>query len=166
MTIVYSSNTGYTKQYAELLHEATGFPVFPLDRLPSYIKGDDAVYFGWLMAGNVIGLRKAKGLLNIRCVVATGMSPESQEQTNSLHEKCHLADGVPLFYLQAGYDFKKLTGIYRLLMSVKSKEIISRFDGKSEDEKNSDPVFKMITQGYSVVSADRLKPVIEWVKGK
>ncbi len=164
MTIVYSSNTGYTRQYAELLQNATGYPTFSLDSLPSYVKGDDVIFLGWLMAGNVMGLRKAKALLNVRCVVATGMSPESPEQADFLHRKNRLPDGVPLFYLQAGYDFSKLTGIYKMLMSVKGKQILSEFSKKSEEEKQASATYKMVTQGYSVVSADRLLPVIEWAK--
>ena len=166
MTIVYSSNTGHTKQYAELLQEATGFPTFSLDKLPAYVKGDDAIYLGWLMANRVTGLSKAQSLLNVRCVVADGMTPESEEQTASVRSTNGLADGVALFYLQGGYDFKKLKGIYKMMMKLKGKEILGRYDGKSEEEKQADPVYKMITEGNSVFSAERLAPVVEWAKGK
>ena len=164
MTIVYSSNTGYTKQYAELLRKATGYPMFSLDRLPSYVKGDDAIYLGWLMAGNVTGLNRAKSKLNVRCVVATGMTPESPEQAEFLHKKCGLPAGVPLFYLQAGYDFSRLHGIYKAMMSFKSKELLARFDGKSDEEKEASEVYRMLTRGESVVSAERLEPVIAWAE--
>ena len=166
MTIVYSSNTGHTRQYAELLQEATGYPTFPLDKLPAYVRGDDAIYLGWLMAGHVMGLSRAQSRLNVRCVVATGMTPESEEQTASVHKQNGLADGVPLFYLQGGYDFSKLRGIYKMMMKVKGKELLGRFDAKSDEEKKADPVYKMLTEGYSVVSAERLAPVVEWAKGK
>ena len=166
MTIVYSSNTGHTKQYAELLQSATGFPTFALDELPSYVKGDDAIYLGWLLAGHVMGLSKAQSRLNVRCVVATGMTPESPEQTEFVHKQNGLAAGVPLFYLQGGYDFSKLKGVYKMMMKFKSKEILGRFDGKTDEEKKADPVFKMLTEGYSVVSEERLAPVLAWVKGK
>ena len=166
MTIVYSSNTGHTKQYAELLQEATGYPTFPLDKLPTYVRGDDAIYLGWLMAGHVMGLSKAQSRLNVRCVVATGMTPESEKQTESVHKQNGLAGGVPLFYLQGGYDFSRLRGIYKMMMKVKGKELLGRFDAKSDEEKKADPVYKMLTEGYSVVSAERLAPVVEWAKGK
>ena len=166
MTIVYSSNTGHTKQYAELLQEATGYPTFALDELPAYVRGDDAIYLGWLMAGRVTGLSKAQSRLNVRCVVANGMTPESEEQAESVHKQNGLPEGVPLFYVQGGYDFKKLKGIYKMMMKLKGKEILSRYDGKTDEEKKADPVYKMITEGYSVVSAERLAPVVEWAKGK
>ena len=166
MTIVYSSNTGHTKQYAELLQDATGFPTCALDELPSYARGDDAIYLGWLMAGRVMGLSRAQSRLNVRCVVATGMTPESPEQTESVHKQNGLAAGVPLFYLQGGYDFGRLKGVYKMMMKFKGKELLGRFDGKTDEEKKADPVYKMLTEGYSVVSEERLAPVLAWVKGK
>ena len=128
------------------------------------MRGDDAIYLGWLMAGFVTGLRKAEAKLNVRCVVATGMTPESPEQAEYLHKKNGLAAGVPLFYLQAGYDFSRLRGIYKAMMSFKSKEILARFDGKSDEENEASEVYRMITRGESVVSAERLAPVVAWAK--
>ena len=54
--VVYTSNTGYTRQYAQLLGERTGLPVYSLEEaqraLPS---GSSVLYLGWLMAGTVKG---------------------------------------------------------------------------------------------------------------
>ena len=162
MMIVYKSNTGYTRKYAEMLSEATGLSAFPLEKVPPYHKGEDAIYMGWLMAGNVSGLGAAKRACNIRCVVATGMTAESPEQEGFVHDKCKLAPSIPLFYLQSGYDAKKLKGIYKLMMKIKTPEILGRYDGKTESEKKEDATYRMVTEGYSVVSRERLERVIAW----
>lgn len=67
--IVYTSNTGYTQQYALMLANQTGLPVYSLEesvaRLPA---GNSIIYLGWLMAGRVQGYPKAaKRSLSLPC---------------------------------------------------------------------------------------------------
>ena len=166
MIIVYKSNTGYTRQYAEMLSEATGLSAFPLGKIPGYHRGEDAIYMGWLMAGSVSGLNRAKKICNVICVVATGMTAESVEQESFVHGKSKLAPSVPLFYLQSGYDAKKLKGIYKFMMKIKTPEILGRYEGKTESEKKEDATYRMVTDGYSVVSRERLQRVVDWIKQK
>ena len=164
MIIIYKSNTGYTREYAHMLSEALKIPAFHLNEVPVYHKGDDVIYMGWLLAGNVSGLRTAQHKFNVRCVVATGMTAESPEQEAFVHDKCKLPTGVPLFYLQSGYDAKRLKGIYKLMMKVKTPEILARYKGRSDTEKKADATYRMVTEGYSVVDEARLARVIEWAK--
>ena len=52
--IVYTSNTGYTEQYAMLLGKATGLPVYALAEAEAKLApGNHILYLGWLMAGKV-----------------------------------------------------------------------------------------------------------------
>ena len=54
--IVYTSNTGYTRQYALLLGAQTGLPVYALDEARKCLAPGCAIlYLGWLMAGKVQG---------------------------------------------------------------------------------------------------------------
>ena len=58
--IVYTSNTGYTAQYAKLLGKNTGLPVYSLTEAEEKLPGGNCViYLGWLMAGKVQGYTKA-----------------------------------------------------------------------------------------------------------
>ena len=60
--IVYTSNTGYTRQYAKLLGDKTGLPVYFLDEAGAKLPPTTSVlYLGWLMAGKVQGYAKAAG---------------------------------------------------------------------------------------------------------
>ena len=59
-TIVYTSNTGYTREYAMLLGEKTGLPVYSLDEAGKKLApGDPVIYLGWLMAGKVQEIGRA-----------------------------------------------------------------------------------------------------------
>ena len=47
-------------------------------------------------------------------------------------------------------------------MNVVEKTIMKRLQNIPEEKRKEEPVYKMITEGYSVVSAERLQPVIDW----
>ncbi len=162
MVIIYASNSGYTKQYAMMLRDKLDICAYSVDDVPDVYKGADAIFLGWLLAGKIVGYEKAKKLCNVKCVVGVGMTPESPDQTAYVSCKVDPPANVSLFYLQGGYDYKKLHGIYKLMMKVKSKEIIARYDGMSDEAKRADPTYLMVTEGYSVVSEERLAPVLEW----
>ena len=58
--IVYTSNTGYTAEYARMLGESTGLPVYDLNAAAAQLKpGTEILYLGWLMAGAVKGYKAA-----------------------------------------------------------------------------------------------------------
>ena len=51
--IVYTSNTGYTAEYARMLGEKTGLPVLTLDEAKKSLPARAPIlYLGWLMAGS------------------------------------------------------------------------------------------------------------------
>ena len=71
--IVYTSNTGYTQQYAKLLGEKTGLPVYSLDEaMEKLARGNAVIYFGWLMAGKVQGYAKASKCYHVTAVCGVG----------------------------------------------------------------------------------------------
>ena len=163
MYIVYASNTGYTKQYAEIVSKNAKIDAFPVDNIPSGRSREPVIFMGWVMAGKVVGYKKAKEAgCKILCVVAVGMSPESPAQTKTIRESLKKEPYMDVYYVQGGYDFKKLKGINKILMAIKSKEIKGRFEGMPEAEKQQNATYKMITEGYSVVSEDRVAQVVAW----
>lgn len=163
MIIVYASNTGYTKQYAEIVSKNAKIDAFPVDDIPADRVNEVTIFMGWVMAGKVVGYKKAKEAgCKILCVVAVGMSPESPSQVKTIKAGLKKEPYMDVYYVQGGYDFKKLKGINKLLMAIKGKEIKARFDGMSEAEKRENATYRMITEGYSVVSEDRAAQVVAW----
>ena len=52
--IVYTSQTGHTQRYAQMLAERTGVPAYSLKEAgKSLRRGEEIFYMGWLMAGTV-----------------------------------------------------------------------------------------------------------------
>ena len=58
--IVYTTNTGTTKTYAEMLGEQIHLPVYALAEAKKKLeKGTTILYLGWIMAGSVKGYKEA-----------------------------------------------------------------------------------------------------------
>ena len=57
--IVYTSNTGTTKEYAELLGSKLSLPVYSLNEAKTNLKADsEIIYLGWIMASSIKGYKK------------------------------------------------------------------------------------------------------------
>ncbi len=162
--ILYASNTGYTKQYAEMLAGATGLPAYNIkNSIPPATRGQDVIYMGWLMAGGVTGFKKIRKQYNVKALCAVGMSPAEPDQTAGIKKSYSIQD-TPVFYLQGGFDMKKLTGIYKLMMQVMCKKILSDLGKVAERTPEQEAVYKMATEGANYVSEANLQPVIDWCK--
>lgn len=110
MVVVYKSNSGYSKAYAELLADALDLNVYSIDELPDVHKGNNAIFFGWLFAGTVVGYKKAAKNLNLIAAVGVGMSPDTPEIVSEITDKCKIPASTKVFYLQGGFDINKLKG--------------------------------------------------------
>ena len=66
--IVYTSNSGYTAEYARMLGELTGLPVNDLRQVHNPQPQREVIFLGWIMADNVMGYAKASRFYKVRCV--------------------------------------------------------------------------------------------------
>ena len=58
--IIYTTNTGSTKNYAKLLAQKTGLPAYSLAEAKKQVfAGAEVIYLGWIMAGSVKGYAEA-----------------------------------------------------------------------------------------------------------
>ena len=72
-SIVYVSNAGSSKRYAEMLSEKTGYPCYAFSDSDKAV-GTDVIFIGWVMAGSVQGLAEARTKFGtLKAVVAVGM---------------------------------------------------------------------------------------------
>lgn len=157
--IVYTSNSGYTEQYAMMLGEKTALPVFNLKNAKSLAAGSDIIYLGWLMAGTVKGLGKAKKRYNVKAVCAVGMSPDDSQKSDI--ESTSKID-APIFVLQGGFDIKKLHGVYKFMMTMMAKSVGKKLAEKPDKTPGEEDMFDLMVNGGSRVSEERLAPVLEW----
>lgn len=164
MVIVYKSNTGYTEQYAKLLASALDIPAYSLDRLPECHKGSEVIFLGWLMAGSIVGYKKAARVCRVKCVCGVGMGPETPELVPGFRAKLGIPSGTPVFYLQGGFDINKLKGPFKLIMKIKVKEIAQRLTAKAELTPAEQATLNMTSIGDSCVCKENLAEVIAWYR--
>ena len=160
--IVYTSNTGFTAQYASLLGGETGLPVYSLeDALKSLPQSSPIVYLGWLTAGKVQGYDKAVTKFNLQALCAVGMA-KSGSQMEDVRKSNNLPQGLPLFTLQGGFDLKKLRGVYKLMMLVMSKTVAKKLAAKPDRTPDEEDMLDLFQNGDNRVSLENLRPVLAW----
>ncbi len=159
--VVYTSNTGYTKKYAELLSKETGLPFYSLKDATVLDKGTPVIYLGWLMAGVVKGYKRASKRFTVSAVCGVGMG-ESGSQINDIRKNNALPKELPVFTLQGGFDISKLHGVYKFMMSIMAKTVGKGLANKSDRTPDEDKMLKMLADGGDFVSAENLSPILEW----
>lgn len=159
--IVYTSNSGYTAEYARLLGEATGLPVNNLSETKNPQPDKEVIYLGWLMAGQVMGLKRALKMFNVRAICQVGMGPASRAASAALKAKLDVT-GVEVFTLQGGFDIKKLHGPYKWIMLLKCRQIKKLLEAKESLNEAQQLTYDMATKGASAVSLENLQGVIDW----
>ena len=164
--IVYTSNTGFTAQYASLLGGETGLPVYSLeDASKSLPRSSPIIYLGWLAAGKVQGYDKVVTKFNLQALCAVGMA-KSGSQMEDVRKSNNLPQGLPLFTLQGGFDLKKLRGIYRLMMLVMSKTVAKKLAAKPDRTPDEEDMLDLFQNGGNRVSLENLRPVLAWYEGE
>ncbi|BDF71776.1 hypothetical protein CE91St41_09960 [Oscillospiraceae bacterium] len=156
--VVYTSNTGFTARYAEMLGRAAGLPVFDLKGPSLPERGSDVIYLGWLCAGGVKGLKKALRRWDVRAVCAVGLAPDDPAYAAKVAADNHL-EGQSLFYLRGGYSPERLSGLYGLIMKPMSR-MVAR--APAEDA-GAQAMREAFAQGGDWVSEQRLAPVLDWL---
>ena len=160
--IVYTSNTGYTAEYAKILGEETGLPYYSLNKTSRELgKGDSIIYLGWLMAGSVKGYREAEAKYSIAAVCGVGMSaPDSNLEEVKKANK--FPDKLPVFTLRGGYSPEKLRGIMKFTMKAFTKRVIKELSKKTKRTNEEDIMLNLMLHGGNFVSKDNLKEVLDW----
>ncbi len=160
--IIYLSNTGFTKEYAELLGEKTGLPVYELKKAKKELeKGSEIIYLGWLMAGVVRGCKKAVKSYDVKAVCAVGLG-----ETGKLTAQAKKANKIPEqaegFTLQGGYAPEKLSGFYKKMIGMALSMLINQIKSKDELTEADEKMLVTLKEGGSYVCEENLSAVIEW----
>ena len=156
--IVYTSNTGFTAQYAAMLSEKLALPAYTLtDALTNLPKATPIIYMGWLMAGSVVGCRKAAKRFAIEAVIGVGLG-DTGAQDDAARKACRLPADVPVFTVQGGMDHAKLKGGYKMGISLLTK-VLSAKKNRTPDENK---MLDLLIKGGNYVSEKELSAVLAW----
>ena len=163
-SIVFTSNTGYTREYAALLGEKTGLPVYSLEEAGQRLApGNTILYLGWLMVGKIQGYAKASARYHVAAVCGVGMGATGS-QIADVRKANGLTAELPVFTLQGGFDITRLRGVYKLMMTVMSKTLGRKMAEKTDRTQEEDDMLELLTHGGSRVCVENLTEVVDWYR--
>lgn len=137
--IVYTSSTGFTKQYAEWISEETGIDAVTLEdgmkrNLSEY---DTIVYGGWIHASMIAKINKIVKLVPKEKLIlfTVGAAPINDETLKNV------ANGLPaelkgmeFTYCPGGLRYEKMKSGSRLMMRMFAKMLKGKKDKSKADE--------------------------------
>ena len=156
--IVYTSNTGHTARYAQILGKKTDLPVLELSEATKKLdKGTPVVYLGWLFANSVKGYKKATKLFDITAVCAVGLC-DTGTAIDGVRKVNAMPEDFPLFTMQGGMDKTKLRGINKFMISMLTKAMDSKKDKTADDER----MVYLLKNDQDYVCEENTAAFMEW----
>jgi len=151
--IVYSSNTGSTKSYAQAFSGKVGYACF--DSSEEYDRQQDIIYFGWMNGPKVVGLD------NIDQTKLKAVVTVSIECDDEFFQKIGKANDikVPIFHLRGWIDRSKLGFGPKFLFFFIC--MMYKYNGLND---YTGPMYDAMKHGGSFYDESGLDPIIEFVK--
>lgn len=168
--VIYGSQYGTSKQYAEELTRRTGFEAKAYDAAYDINEYESIVYIGAIYASSVLGMKKAFARLadcqGKKIAIATvGLAdPADQEYVAGIEGgmKKELPEAVferaSIFHLRGAIDFSKLSFKHKTLL----KMLLKMAKGTPENERSADmrAVVEANGQNVSFVDFDSLDQIV------
>lgn len=156
--IVYTTETGHTKEYAKMISSSVNLPCISLDEAKKTLpKKTPVIYMGWLFVGTVKNFNKAKRLFNVSAVLGVGLCPTG-ELIAETRKRLKLPDSIPLFTIQGGINTDALKGIYKKMIETLTKSLEKK---KNKSEKDNG-MLELLKTNKSYVSNNNITAFLEW----
>ncbi|MBP5452171.1 MAG: hypothetical protein J6Y16_08050 [Treponema sp.] len=168
--VVYTSQTGFTKRYAEWVAEKSKADIFNLKDVQkkdlAFFEAYDAiVYGGWCMAGKVVKanwfLEKASGLKNKKlAIIAVGASPNDNPEVNVAMNNLLTEEQkqyIKVFYCQGGINYDKMKLPSKLAMKMFANSLKKSKDPKQREQG------EFIDHSYDVSDIKFIEPIIAFL---
>ena len=129
--IVYGSNYGTTKQYANELSRRTNMKAISFKKVNQQINDyDNIIYLGALYAGGVLGmsktLKKLNNISNKKIIIVTVGLSDPTDEVNKNNIINNIKNQMPkkffekakIFHLRGGIDYSKLNFAHKTMMKM------------------------------------------------
>lgn len=165
--VIYNSQTGFTKRYAEWIAEESGADCIRLNEAKKKSMDDyDAVIFGgWACAGGISKLSWLKRQIpqwNDKKIIVfcVGGSPiENPEIEIALRQNFDREEWerVNVFYCPGGFCYEKMSTSSKLMIKMFLKALKAKKDKTEEEE----VMIKMIASSYDISDKKYITPILE-----
>ena len=158
--IVYTSNAGSTRRYAEELSRRTKLPAYALREARRAVKaGVEVLYLGWICGGKVQGYAKAAGRYRIAAVCAVGLARTGTQEA-VVRQKTQIPARTPVFTLQGDFDVQNLHGPYRWGMRIFQRAMKGKRPETATPEEAA--LLDGMLYGQKAVAPLHLEGVLAW----
>ena len=165
--VIYNSQTGFTKRYAEWIAEKSGADCLELSvaKKKSMDEYDAIIFGGWACAGSISKIGWFKGNINkwegkkliVFCVGGSPLDNPDIEPalTKMFTEEEHKK--VSVFYCPGGFNYDKMSATSKLMMKMFIKTLKAKKDKTEEEEY----MIKMISSSYDISDIKYIEPILE-----
>lgn len=164
--VIYTSQTGFTKRYAEWIAEQSGADCLEIaeakkQNLDEY---DAIIYGGWACAGGISKLHWFKGNISrwqgkkliAFCVGGSPLeNPEVEQALKNNFSEEELKQ-VSVFYCPGGFNYEKMSTGSKLMMKMFLKTLKAKKDKTEEEE----IMVKMISSSYDISDKKYIEPIL------
>lgn len=165
--VIYNSQTGFTKRYAQWIAEKTGADCVELSEAKKRsMDAYEAIIFGgWACAGGISKLRWFKGNMDqwagkkliVFCVGGSPIDSPSVEPALKNNFSEAEFKKVNAFYCPGGFCYEKMSASSRLMMKLFLKTLKAKKD-KTEEERE---MIKMISASYDISDPKYIEPILK-----
>ena len=172
--IIYGSQYGTTKIYAEELSKKTNIPTISFEKIKDINRYDRIIYLGGLYAGGVLGLsktlKKITDIFSKKIIIVTvGLAdPKDNENTSNIKNniKRQLAkeifNNANIFHLRGGIDYSKLNFTHKTMMRLLYKKVKNFPETKKTAEDKA--LINTYNQKVNFVDFSSLENIISEIK--
>lgn len=164
--VIYNSQTGFTKRYAQWIAEAAGADCFELSAAKKKdLTAYEAIIFGsWACAGSMSKISWFKGNIDkwadkklIAFCVGAGPAdnPEIETALKQIFNESEQKK-VNIFYCPGGFNYEKMSAPSKLMMKLFIKTLRAKKD-KTEEEQ---AMIKMLSQSYDISDRKYIEPIL------
>lgn len=157
--VIYQSNTGFTKQYAEWIAESLCCTAEPLQDFGkvNIQQVDTLIYGGWICADCVSGLSTLQKFGRTPDIVfAVGAAPQHSVDLRALSKKNNLGR-IPFFYYQGGIRYEKLGFTQKGMLKMYALSLKK----KTDKTKAEIQIEKALARSYDAATKDAIVPLVE-----
>lgn len=170
--IVYYSQTGFTRQYAEWLADALKCSCIPYEcrKQIGPVQYDMVVFGSWCHAGRIKKLKWFLEAFNVRAdcrkaVFAVGAMPSDSPEVERLFEQNMSAEDlkkIPAFYAPGGLRYEKMSLSSRLMMKAFSQMVANKKDKTADEEEMA----RIISHSFDISDRSYLEPMIQCLQSQ
>lgn len=168
--VIYNSQTGFTKRYAEWIAEASGADCLELSvaKKKDLISYDAIIFGGWACAGSISKISWFKGNIDrwadkkliAFCVGASPIdNPEIEVALKQIFNESE-REKVKIFYCPGGLNYEQMSAPSKLMM----KMFIKMLKTKKDKTKEEQMMIKMISSSYDISDKKYIEPILRCLK--